>query len=93
LKVLFDQNAPRPLARFLTKHVVIRAAELGWEELKNGDLIRSAESAGFGCMITADKNLAYQQNLEDRKLALVILPIGRWPQLKPYIESVLLTMA
>jgi hypothetical protein len=42
-------------------------------------------------MITADKDLAYQQNLEDRKLALV-LPIGRWPHLKPYIDEVVETV-
>jgi len=61
LKVLFDQNVPRPLARFLLKHVVSRAAELGWAELKNGELIKMAEEDGFECMITSDRNLRHQQ--------------------------------
>jgi hypothetical protein len=64
LKVLFDQNAPRPLAYFLVNHQVIRAAELNWFELRNGDLLRAAEEDGFDVFVTADRNLAYQQNLK-----------------------------
>jgi hypothetical protein len=64
LKVFFDQNAPRPLARFLVKHQVIRAAELNWFELRNGDLLRAAEEDGFDVFVTAERNLAYQQNLK-----------------------------
>jgi len=71
LKVLFDQNAPRPLARFLAHHQVIRSAELGWSSLKNGELLQAAEQDGFDVMVTADRNLAYQQNLRERLLAIV----------------------
>lgn len=88
MKVLFDQNVPRPLAPFLVKHVVTRAAELGWEELKNGDLIEAAESNGFECMVTADRNMRYQQNLGGRKLAIVVLPSGQWPKIEPSLAMV-----
>ena len=37
MKVLFDQNVPRPLQRYLTGHDVKRTDELGWSELTNGD--------------------------------------------------------
>jgi predicted nuclease of predicted toxin-antitoxin system len=57
LKVLFDQNAPRPLARFLEHHQVIRSAELGWSSLKNGELLLAAERDGFEVLVTADRNL------------------------------------
>ena len=76
MRVLFDQNAPRPLARFLVNHQVIRAAELGWSELRNGDLLSAAEEGGFDLFVTADRNLAYQQNLKDRKLAIVVFAFG-----------------
>jgi hypothetical protein len=42
-----------------------------WARLVNGDLLRAAEEAGFGVMVTADQSLEYQQNLKGRKLALV----------------------
>ena len=88
MRVLFDQNAPRPLARFLVNHQVIRAAELGWSELRNGDLLRAAEEDGFDVFVTADRNLAYQQNLKDRKLAIVVLPSGQWPEVEPHVAAV-----
>jgi len=82
VKVLFDQNMPRPLARFLASHLVFRSAELGWSELRNGELLRTAEEHGFEVLVTADQNLSYQQNLTGRKLAIVVLPSGQWPRVQ-----------
>lgn len=62
--------------------------DLGWDRLKNGALIKAAESAGFEVMVTSDKNIRYQQNLSDRKIALVILPSGRWPAVKAQLTEV-----
>lgn len=88
MKVLFDQNMPRPLARFLVKHQVFRSAELGWSRLKNGDLLRAAEEDGFEVLVTADQNLLYQQNLAGRTLALVVLPSGQWPRVRLRLDEV-----
>ena len=55
---------------------------MGWAELENGSLLTAAESAGFVLMITADKNLSYQQNLSKRKLALIVLSTNRWKVIK-----------
>ena len=79
MKVLFDQNVPRKLVAALAKHEVTRSAQLGWEKLQNGDLLRAAEAADFVCLVTADRNLAYQQNLGMRRIAIVVLPSGNWP--------------
>jgi hypothetical protein len=88
LKVLFDQNTPRPLARFLARHQVIRSAELGRSSLNNGELLLAAERDGFDVMVTADRNLAYQQNLQERAIAIVVLPSGRWPEIEPHASAV-----
>jgi hypothetical protein len=88
VKILFDQNVPRPLAALLSGHEVWRAAELGWHALSNGELITSAEAHISQIVITADKNLRYQQNLKGRNLAIVILPSGRWPKLRPRVSEV-----
>jgi hypothetical protein len=53
---------------------VLRAAELGWQQLSNGELIASAEEQGFDLLITADRNLRYQQNLTGRRLAILSCP-------------------
>jgi hypothetical protein len=43
--ILFDNNAPRGLARALTGHTVTEARQRGWATLKNGDLLSAAEEA------------------------------------------------
>lgn len=82
MKVLFDANVPAKLRNHLPGHEVTRAQSLGWQRLVNGDLLQAAEGAGFDVMVTGDKNLSYQQNLKDRKLALVVLPTIDWGTLK-----------
>lgn len=82
MRVLFDNGTPRGHARFLAGHTVDEARALGWEELENGDLIEAAEQAGFELMVTADKNIRYQQNLHSRTMALVVLEHSQWPMVK-----------
>lgn len=88
MKVLFDQNVPRNLVGYLSAHQVTRSAELGWQELENGDLLDEAQDKGFEVMVTADRNLAYQQNLDNRRVAIVVLPSGNWPAVKAQIVQV-----
>jgi hypothetical protein len=39
-------------------------------------------------LVTTDKNLRYQQNLADRKIAIVVLGNGRWSIVKPHVTKV-----
>jgi predicted nuclease of predicted toxin-antitoxin system len=84
VKILFDQNVPRNLHRHLAGHEVTAAARLGWRELKNGDLLTAAESKGFEVLVTGDRNLEHQQNLTERKIAIVVLTRNNWPLIKPH---------
>jgi hypothetical protein len=86
--ILFDNNAPRGLIRFLSGHSVEEARMRGWDQLANGELIAEAEKAGFEVMVTADKNIRYQQNLEARKIALVVLENSQWPMVKLVAEKI-----
>lgn len=88
MKVLFDANTPAPLARYLRKHRVTRADELGWQGLENGALLDVAEQAGFDVLLTCDQNVRYQQNLTGRRLAVVILSTNHWPSLRPVAARV-----
>ena len=71
--ILFDHGTPRGLARELSGHTVTPAKAMGWEQLSNGVLLRSAEEAGFGLFLTTDQGIRYQQNLAGRKIAIVVL--------------------
>jgi hypothetical protein len=39
-------------------------------------------------MITCDQSLGYQQNLQDRKIAILVLGIQHWPKLKLFTDQV-----
>ena len=80
MRILFDQATPLPLRAYLDKHEVRTASQQNWATFKNGDLLTAAEAAGFEVLLTTDKNLRYQQNLKDRKIAVVVLGLRRFPE-------------
>ena len=86
--VLFDQGTPRGITRWLLDHTVREAKSQGWDRLTNGELLNAAEQAGFDVLLTTDKNLRYQQSLDGRRIAIVVLGKGRWRLIRPVIESV-----
>jgi hypothetical protein len=88
MRVLFDHSTPAPLRHFLTKHTISEAFNEGWDRLSNGDLLTMAERAGFDVLLTADKNIRYQQNLTGRKIAIVELSTPQWPVVRLHTEKV-----
>ena len=80
MKILFDHGTPAPLRRQLSTHEISTAYEMGWAKLNNGDLLAAAEKS-FDAFITTDQNLRYQQNLANRRLAILVLPTTSWPEI------------
>lgn len=78
MRVFFDECVPRPLRKLLTAYEIKTAQEMGWGRMKNGELVRQAETGGFGVFVNSDQNLQYQQNLQDRKIALLVLWTNVW---------------
>jgi hypothetical protein len=87
MKILFDHGTPAPLRRFLAGHQVSTAYEMGWARLSNGDLLAAAEQS-FDALITTDQNLRYQQNLTNRRLAILVLPTTSWPEIQKHLTEV-----
>lgn len=86
--ILLDHGAPSPLGSLLAGHTVKRVKDLGWDILSNGDLLEAAERAGFEILLTTDKNIRYQQNLERRAIAIVVLSHPRWPVVRLYVDKI-----
>ena len=86
--VLFDQGTPVPIARFLVGHTVRTTRQQGWDMHANGELLRVAEESGFDVLVTNDKNLIYQQNLKERKIAIVVLGRNRWSIVKRVVPQI-----
>jgi len=88
VRILFDQGTPVPLRDHLSEHRVDTAFERGWAERANGAMLDAAEDEGYDLFITTDGNLRYQQNLEDRRLAILVLLSTSWPRIRGRIEAI-----
>jgi hypothetical protein len=51
-------------------------------------LLRTAEEAGFEVLLTTDSSLPFQQNLEGRKLAIVVLSKNRWKLIRSALPQI-----
>lgn len=87
-RILLDQNAPLGLRRSLSPHEVVAARHMCWSTLANGDLLQAAEEAGFDILITCDRNIPYQQNLSNRRIAVIEMATGVWPIVRNYLDRV-----
>ena len=88
MRILFDHVTPKGIARVLSGHTVTKAKERGWDAFSNGALLAVAEEAGFDALVTADKNMRYQQNLEGRRIALIVLSTPQWPVVKLHLDMI-----
>jgi len=86
--VLFDHGTPAPLIPFLEGHTVTKAKDAGWDRLINGELLKVAEESGFEVLLTTDKNMASQQNLKGRTIAVVVLGNSQWRIVQRYVRKI-----
>jgi hypothetical protein len=56
-------------------------------------LLDAAEAAGFEVFVTTDRNLRYQQNLTNRKIAVIVLGKGRWRLIKNKLPEIAAAVA
>ncbi|GAC1564660.1 MAG: hypothetical protein NVS2B7_38720 [Herpetosiphon sp.] len=94
MKILLDEGVPRVIQKRLSHLPIVTVEEMGWRGIKNGHLLERMTGT-CSILVTTDKNLRYQQNLEKRQIATVILPTNQIPlvvALLPHIEHVLATI-
>lgn len=84
MKIIIDECVPHIVKKRLPERQIKTVQEMGWAGVKNGELLKLVE-AEFDVFVTSDKNLRYQQNLQDRSTAILLLPSNR----VPIIESLL----
>ena len=72
MRILLDECLPVPMRDVLTKHDCIAVGDRGWKGIKNGELLRLAETQ-FDLFITADHSIRYQQNLKGYRIAILEL--------------------
>ena len=72
MKFLLDECVDRRLLGALSEYEVTTVQKQGWSGIKNGALLALAE-AEFDGFITVDRNLAFQQNVRNLRLSVIIL--------------------
>lgn len=78
MRVVIDEGVPRQIVSALRGHGIDAERFPGrWAAMKNGDLLDAAITAGFDTLLTNDKNIADQNSLRHRPLAVVALPHNR----------------
>ena len=83
MKIILDESVPQKLRLLIdNRHTVVTTWFQGWSGLKNGALLSAAEDVGFELFITADQEISYQQNLEGRQIALIVLSTNNWGLVK-----------
>ena len=72
MRLYLDECIDWRLARDIIGHDVRAARDMGWSGLKNGELLLRVK-AEFDAFVTVDRNLAFQQNVSSRSLAIIVL--------------------
>jgi predicted nuclease of predicted toxin-antitoxin system len=96
LKILFDEDVPRKLARCLPRHEIhtvgarVESTLVGmqWGGIKNGALLTLIEREHFDVFLTGDKNMDNQQRLKGRPFAVLIMSAINWPVIRPHLHKI-----
>lgn len=72
MKILLDECVTKHLKPKLLSHEVLTVREMDWSGIKNGKLLALCSENNFDILLTIDKNLQYQQNLNKYPIAIVI---------------------
>jgi len=89
MKTLLDENLDHRLRNQLGVHEVYTTSYMGWDGLKNGNLIRAAEERGFDVLLTGDQTLCYEQNLSGRRLAVIAISSVEWRIVKNHLAPII----
>lgn len=93
MRILLDESIPRRLGPLLAGHEVTTVAKNGWAGIKNVRLLVLAADR-FDVLLTADRNIEYQQNPLTLPLAILVLVIrsNRLEIVKPLVPEILLAL-
>lgn len=73
MRILIDESLPTELAGEIAGFDVSTVRREGWAGLRNGLLLRTAVDSGFSVLITMDRAIPYQQNLQAIGIAVLVL--------------------
>ncbi len=73
MKILLDECVTKRLKKYLEEFEVFTVRELGLSGIKNGKLMLYCVENDFDILLTIDKNLMLQQNLDKYQVTIAVL--------------------
>jgi Domain of unknown function (DUF5615) len=73
MRLLLDQRVPRKFRNGLAGHDCRTVPDQDLAGKKNGELLSLAEKAGFQVFLALDRGLEYEQNLQRRTIAIILI--------------------
>ncbi len=92
MKILFDEDVPQKLVRFLPLHEIHTVVSIQCGGVKNGELLARIEGEAFDIFLTGDKNTQNQQRLDGRPFAVLVLSAINLPVIEPHIQTIALAI-
>ena len=79
MKILLDENIDVRFKKLFDSrvHAVFTIKEMGWQGIKNGELLQLLQKNLFDIFITVDKDIPYQQNRKALPVLIIILNVKR----------------
>lgn len=89
MKILRDECVTKRFKTYLTEFEVFTVRELGLSGIKNGKLMTYCAENNFDVLLTIDKNLMYQQNLDKYPITIAVLNCftSKIEELIPFLPS------
>ena len=88
MRILLDECIDQRFAKELEGREVMTVPQAGWAGIKNGELLSRAQSQ-FDAFVTVDRNLAFQQNIPQFTIAVIVLEsmTNRLKDLRPLLPK------
>lgn len=72
MKILLDECVTKKLKLHLSEYEVFTVTEMNWSGIKNGKLLSLCVDNNFNLLLTIDKNLMFQQNIEKFNIIIAV---------------------
>jgi hypothetical protein len=91
MRLLLDECVPRKFRNALGGHDCRTVPDEGLTGKKNRELLSLAEKAGFQVFLTLDRGLEFEQNLQRRTIAIILIRAksSRLADLLPHSTEIL----
>jgi len=87
VKVLLDEMLPIGVRQLLPEYQVMTAAYVGLAGVSNGEMISRAISDGFDVIVSLDRGIPHQQNLDRYAVGFVLIPHNDIERIRAYAEA------